>query len=308
MENQTVRHAIADFTKDREVGFKKSKDMVKENDMWFRKCRIQHANILPEWMESLEGNKYGISLYISTNILDWDKFPKLPPDFRGIYDVDTVQEWKWQWKELMDSAKKYVIGKNIVFDIDADGEETLMEAFYKADIICEVLAEKNLKPRMVFSGGKGFHIWLTEEDTVSLTDYHISEVDDYPADTLRQLSNIHRDWVKAVSQEALGSQLPYLDESPNFRQGIIRCPYSIHHKSGQVVWPLDEKELNILRKYSMEDSLTVNDIAKLIHEWEIPNESPLVDSDKPTWIHPEAEVFERGLPEWVPPRGNVVSR
>jgi DNA primase catalytic subunit len=153
---------------------------------------------------------------------------------------------------------------------------------------------------MVFSGGKGFHIWLTEEDTISLTDYHISEVDDYPADTLRQLSNIHRDWVKAISQEALGRELPYLDESPNFRQGIVRCPYSIHHKSGQVVWPLDEKELNILRKYSMEDSLTVNDIAKLIHEWEIPNESPLVTDDNSTWIHPEAEVFERGLPEWVP--------
>ena len=297
LENQTVRHAIASFTSDREVGFRKAR--TEGDDIWFRQCRIQHADILPEWLSSLEGNKYGVSLYVSTNLVNWNKFPQLPPDFRGVYDKDVMEEWKFNWKELMDDAKKYITGKNIVWDIDC--KENLMEAFHKADVICEVLHEKELKPRMVFSGGKGFHIWLTVEDTITLTDYNISEVDDYPADTLQQLSRIHRDWVKAVSQEALGKELPYLDESPNFRQGIIRCPYSIHHKTGQVVWPLDGKELEELRKYSMDDELTVSGIAKLIHNWEIPNQSPLVSDGSSTWIHPEADVFNRGLPEWTPP-------
>ena len=85
------------------------------------------------------------------------------------------------------------------------------------------------------------------------------------------------------------------DRSSNFRQGIVRCPYSIHPKTGQIVWPLDMKSIEKLRS---KDNLTIEGVAKTIHRWDIPNQSTIAELEY-TYITPEFKVKDRGMPRFV---------
>ena len=107
--------------------------------------------------------------------------------------------------------------------------------------------------------------------------------------------------MKEVSRRAIGREIHHLDQAPNHRQGIIRCPYAIHERSGQVVWPLDSHDLKLLRDGSTDWSDAVS-LAASIHSWEIPVQSPLAEASgiEKTWIHPESTVVDRGLPVWTP--------
>mgnify|MGYP003676045539 CR=1 FL=1 len=88
------------------------------------------------------------------------------------------------------------------------------------------------------------------------------------------------------------------DLTPVERQGIIACPYSIHWKTGQIVWPLDARNLQAIRK--LESDAMPLDIAKAIHTQ--PNgqlwDTDVHFTDNPMYFSPCHTVYQRGMPLW----------
>ena len=86
---------------------------------------------------------------------------------------------------------------------------------------------------------------------------------DFKEDNAKFLAKAYCEVVKDVFVEATEEEFRGADLTPVERQGIIACPYSVHWKTGQIVWPLDERNLNSLRELPA-DSQPI-DIAKAIH-------------------------------------------
>jgi hypothetical protein len=72
----------------------------------------------------------------------------------------------------------------------------------------------------------------------------------------------------------------------------VRCPYTIHPKTGQIVWPLDMKDVERLRNKT---NLDIEGVAKTLHKWDIPNQSSIAELEF-TYLTPEFKVKDRGLP------------
>ena len=126
------------------------------------------------------------------------------------------------------------MGKSLVWDID--DPDDLETAFETADAIASELtkhvAMPEHAPRVVFSGGKGFHVWIVDENAVqhlcrSLVGAEVSEM------TAKKRAAAHREVIKEICQRAIGRSIHHLDQAPNHRQGIIRCPYAVHERTGQ---------------------------------------------------------------------------
>ena len=120
-----------------------------------------------------------------------------------------------------------------------------MKSFHKADKLCRYLTELSCTPHMVFSGSKGFHVHLDIEDSERMVGFKMADWVEHK-DPLKVIGKHYAETVVRLCNEA-GVSYANEDRSPNFRQGIVRCPYSIHHKTGQIVWPLDGKNLADLR-------------------------------------------------------------
>ena len=119
------------------------------------------------------------------------------------------------------------------------------------------------------SGNKGFHIWVHPEDIQKLIPVDVMT----KVHTLQSWGQLLAGLVREIVSEILGSTHwlatpPPLntDLSPNWMQGLVRCPYSIHEKSGQIVWPLDQEEITNLDLWMDEGSLAT-DVAGLLHSW-----------------------------------------
>ncbi len=79
---------------------------------------------------------------------------------------------------------------------------------------------------------------------------------------------------------------------------MIRCPYSIHPKTGQVVWPLDAEERTALENLVEENfEVSLWEIITTIHPWTTKNEYERPDFPE-MGIHPATEVWQRGMPMW----------
>jgi hypothetical protein len=101
---------------------------------------------------------------------------------------------------------------------------------------------------MVFSGGKGFHVWLNHKQSALLAGTSLHKLaDSGNADPLRALGQIYGKKVKEITFEATGEHHRSLDLSPNYRQGVIRIPYSINKS---IVWPISERERDKLSSRS----------------------------------------------------------
>ena len=122
-------------------------------------------------------------------------------------------------------------------------------AFDWANAVFELLKnELDLNPQMVFSGGKGFHVWLNHKQSALLAGTSLHKLaDSGNADPLRALGQIYGKKVKEITFEATGEHHRSLDLSPNYRQGVIRIPYSINKS---IVWPISERERNELSSRS----------------------------------------------------------
>ena len=108
------------------------------------------------------------------------------------------------------------------------------------------------------------------------------------------------DIIQRTLEDATGKELEVCDLSPVRRQGLIRTPYSIHPKSGQIVWPLDAQECEKLRVLVKDNpKATPAELAECVHAWNSPSENDFKHGEGVTMYHPPFnKVFQRGLPDW----------
>ena len=237
-------------------------------------------------------NTNGLSFhyYIGSNVIDLKKInmPMLHKIFTPEYRL-----FKKKWDEKLGNPA-YYLDKNMIWDFD--DEALPMNAFKEADKLCLWLTNEGYSPMMVFSGGKGFHVWLNKEESLKLVGQTWTDVQHYK-EPHKSLGHIYRDVLQDCMVKATGHELRQDDNSPILAQGMIRCPYSIHPKTGQIVYPLDKENLEKLRK--MDEKSQVIDIAKDIHDWESDAENYFGEDEGMKLYHPPmSKVFNRGMPIW----------
>jgi len=232
----------------------------------------------------------GMKIGVCSNVIDFRALK--PPMLKEMMSPD--------WRLWTNAVYKKQIGnpaiyqdKNLIWDIDAEGEP--MKAFYQGEKVCAHLKGLGYDPMMVFSGSKGFHVWLNENQSKGMVGKQFSTFSD---DNAKLLAKAYCEVVKDVFVKATGEEFRGADLTPVERQGIIACPYSVHWKTGQIVWPLDERNLSSIRELSA-DAQPV-DIAMAIHTQE---NGQLWDTDvhfteTPMYFTPCNKVFERGMPHW----------
>ena len=262
-----------------------------------RKLCVRGTNNLAWAIKRLKRNGFGLKICVGSNILDWDKLKSLP-----LMEMFKQQEYKVNvWNPVIGNPEVY-LGKNLIWDID-NTEGKPMAAFYQGEKVCAFLTRQGYDPMLVFSGGKGFHVWLNNEDTKKMAG---TTFKDFEGDRAQKLAKVYCEVVKEVFLESTGVEFRGDDLTPVERQGIIACPYSIHWTTGQIVWPLDEGDLNALRMLDA-DALPI-DIAKALHTQENGQlwKTDLDYTDNPLFYPPCHTVgpksgdvaHRRGLPLW----------
>lgn len=305
MGNLAVRVEMVKLARGREIKVTRWRHDPLSDDPWkpygVRHQVLEHSDTLLGWISSMESKPTDtVTVHMGTNLLEGglDDRPRIVDQ---INSKERRDEWRKLWTDLFERGEISLMGKSLVWDID--DPDDLQTAFETADAIAAELtkhvAMPEHAPRVVFSGGKGFHVWIVDENAVqhlcrSLVGAEVSTMD------AKRRSAVHREVVKEICQRAIGRSIPHLDQAPNHRQGIIRCPYAVHERTGQIVWPLDANELERLRADDGIDWSSPVTLAKSLHPWEIPVQSPMAEAlgVESTWIHPEASVKDRGMPAY----------
>jgi len=288
MENLAVQNEIVKVMRNREVMIHK---VFGEKRIIKRRLYASGTDQLKTILKMYKYNTEGLSFhfYVGSNVIDLKALgmPKLFKMFSPEYRL-----FKGKWDEVLGNPT-YYLEKNMIWDFDDEKQPIL--AFKEADKLCLWLTDEGYSPMMVFSGSKGFHVWLNEEESYSLVGHTWKDVQEYK-EPHKSLGHKYRDSLQDSMMKATGHELRQDDNSPILAQGMIRCPYSIHPKTGQVVYPLDKENLDKIRQ--LDDNASVIDIAKSIHEWESDAENYLGEDDVKMYHPPMSKVFNRGMPVW----------
>jgi len=269
-----------------------------DKPFWARRAKVTSAHSVDYWTKALNRDFNSLGVFIGSNIINWEAMDIEPPALRA--KSFSRQDYAKVWKEYLipkDCELRGVrwediwVSKTLVFDFDSPLNP--LKSFHKADKVSRYLSKQGYTPFIVFSGSKGFHIHLGREDSEKLVGFKLADFADH-ADPLKKIGRLYADKVVEICSHA-GISYDNEDRSPNFRQGIIRCPYSIHPKTGQIVWPLSVKNMRDLRKH---DNLSVIEIAKILHDWDIDCQSKIAKDYDITYITPEYKVENRGLIAW----------
>ena len=291
MENLAVQNEIVKIMRDREVMIHKMYDNEgTPKRIIKRRLYANGTDQLKTILRMYKYNSEGLSFhfYVGSNVIDLKSLnmPKLFKMFSPEYRL-----FKNTWDEKLGNPAYYK-AKNMIWDFD--DEALPMKAFKEADKLCSWLLLEGYSPMMVFSGSKGFHVWLNEEESHRLVGEGWNDVQGYK-EPHKSLGHIYRDVLQDCMVKATGHELRQDDNSPILAQGMIRCPYSIHPKTGQIVYPLDKNNLEKLRK--MDENSQVIDIAKNLHDWQSDAENCY--GEPITLYHPPmSKVFNRGMPVW----------
>jgi hypothetical protein len=297
--NGAIQSELSNIMKSREVIWvqvSKSRD----KPFWVRKARVGDSKGIKYWLDTLQWPYYSVGGFIGTNIINWEAMGELPPPLRSPAKTRKAYADRWNKVVLPKGCKELGlvwediwIGKTLLFDYDNPDNPLL--AFKRAEDTARYLKNKyNATSYIVFSGSKGFHVHVGQEDTERITGKKPIDFIEHK-DPLRQLGKHYAHVVEEIAQKATGVKFPLADRSSNFRQGIVRCPYTIHPKTGQIVWPIAPKGLRKLR--SMEEA-TIMDVAKALHTWDIPCQSHIPEEGSLTYLTPESKCIDRGLIAW----------
>jgi len=317
LEDAAVLSNIAQFAQDREVKFTVHPDMADKNqDFGFRKQRFQYSESVGRMLKSLDWPNRSVSLFVGTNRVNW-KLMRLPPPLRqrGVsgFNKQGLREYSQFWKQalLRSGCEEMHInfetlwrGQDLVWDVDV--EQHIGAAFGIADEIAQFLEQKHgMHPQIVFSGSKGFHVWLhwsEAEQLVEKLSPHWKKTYATRNDPIKYRSKLYRSLVEYIGENESGAefQINYLDLAPIQRSGIIRCPYSIHPKTGQIVWPLSASERDTLRELVTANfEVSLWEVVSTIHPWTTENQTESARESYPLMaIHPFNQVFQRGFPAW----------
>ena len=290
-EDTTVLYEMGKITQNREVILWNKGEKFPKRQLYAGGSK--HLKYL---VQRVASKKKGMKVCVGSNYLDFKALN--PPLLKVVFQSEW---WSWKnavWNRFIGHPDIYT-GKNMIWDIDSEGEP--MVAFQQAEKLCDYLTRKDYEPMLVFSGSKGFHVWLSVEDSHRLVGKTFTDFLPFDAEkkgTAWKLSQVYNDVVVEVFETATGDSFRLADKSPIQRQGIISCPYSLHWTTGQIVWPLDEQNLNALRALSL-DSQPL-DIAKALHTQ---NNGQLWETDiefngEKLYFPPCHTVSQRGMPVW----------
>lgn len=257
--NQARRKEVKWLVNDSEIG-----------EFGIRKCRINHSEDTLKWLKILGAKKRPTSVYVGTNLIDWNEV-QLPPRLRernaDNWNKTEREAYAELWKQYLDPAAiglekyhKIWKGKDMVWDVD---DENLGKAWNIAYKIYTHLCDSGYNPEIVFSGSKGFHVWLYSEEAEKLSGVTLRTVSQ--GDPLRELGKEYRKVIQKIAILATEEALYRYDLAPAHRQGIIRCPYSLNSKTGLPVWPLSEAEIEKLKE---NDFTSPYEIADILFKWE----------------------------------------
>ena len=294
MDDASVQHEIVRISKNRETGLFVGKP---DNMFPIRRIYVPNRKTFQLLLDKMNYGKKPMSLFVGSNVIDWREVEPIPPLLWKVY----TPEWKMYkktWNEFMkkthSSFNNIWIKKNLIWDFDK-AEEPL-QAFGWADELCVYLDGEGFNPKMIFSGNKGFHVWLDADESMKVIGKSLKEFKK-EKDPMLSFGRHCASRVQQVLEEATGKPLEVCDLSPVRRQGLIRTPYSIHPKSGQIVWPLNGEDLNKLRTMKNRKASPV-DIAKELHSWNSPSENDFVNGAIKLYHPPFNKVYQRGMPIW----------
>lgn len=269
--NKAVLHQIRDITYSRET---KWNIILPSKKMWGVRHRfLGSIDYLEKELAILDIHNRPVGMMVGTQEINWSNIPPAdhPPSqliSNGSFNLSEIKNYNKDWKQIIEDPDVAKIGNQImVFDFDDPTD--LRKAFDDALAIYDYLRDQDINPSFIFSGNKGFHIWVHPEDIQKLIPVDVMT----KVHTLQSWGQLLAGLVREIVSEILGSTHwlatpPPLntDLSPNWMQGLVRCPYSIHEKSGQIVWPLDQEEITNLDLWMDEGSLAT-DVAGLLHSW-----------------------------------------
>ena len=269
--NKAVLHQIRDITYSRET---KWNIILPSKKMWGVRHRfLGSIDYLEKELAILDIHNRPVGMMVGTQEINWSNIPPAdhPPSqliSNGSFNLSEIKNYNKDWKQIIEDPDVAKIGNQImVFDFDDPTD--LRKAFDDALAIYDYLRDQDINPSFIFSGNKGFHIWVHPEAIQKLIPVDVMT----KVHTLQRWGQLLAGLVREIVSEILGSTHwlatpPPLntDLSPNWMQGLVRCPYSIHEKSGQIVWPLDQEEITNLDLWMDEGSLAT-DVAGLLHSW-----------------------------------------
>ena len=261
--NRAVLHQIRDITYSRET---KWQIILPSNNMWGIRHRfLGSIDYLEKELAILDIHNRPVGMMVGTQEINWSNIPPAdhPPSqliSNGSWNTE-IKNYNNDWKGIIEDTDVAEIGNQIMV-FDFDDTKDLRIPFDNALTIYDYLRDQDIHPSFIFSGNKGFHIWVHPEDIQKLI----------PVDVMTKVHSL-QSWgrllaglVKEIVSDVLGSDHPIADLSPNYMQGMVRCPYSIHEKSGQIVWPLDEEDI-INLEFNLEEGSLATDVAGLLHNW-----------------------------------------
>jgi hypothetical protein len=282
-----VLHEICGITYSRET---KWQVILPSKNMWGIRHRfLGSIDYLEKELAILDIHNRPVGMMVGTQEINWSNIPPSdhPPSqliSNGSWNPK-IKTYNNDWKDIIEDPDVAKIGNQIMV-FDFDDTKDIRIPFDNALTIYDYLRSKDINPSFIFSGNKGFHIWVHPEDVQKLI-----PVDVITKDTLQNWGRLLARLVKDIVLEVLGSEHPVADLSPNYMQGMVRCPYSIHEKSGQIVWPMDQEEINKL-DLQLEEGSSAPDVARLLHSWisEFPGYS-----GKITYHPPHSKMYKRTL-------------
>lgn len=296
MDDPSVQHEIVRLSYNRESGV-----FIGWPDKGLfpvRRLYVPNRETLKSLLRVSDYERRPVSFFLGSNVIHWRSLNPIPPLPFKLYSPEW-KAYKKTWVGFLEkdheAFENIWIGKNLIWDFDK--AEAPLEAFDWADNLCRYLSAEGLHPKLVFSGNKGFHVWLDEEESMQVIGKTISDFK-RKKDPLLHFGRHCAEVVQTVLEKATGKELEVCDLSPVRRQGLIRTPYSIHPKSGQIVWPLDAQDCEKLRQ--MEDrKAPPAEVAKTLHAWNSPSENDMVHGEGVILYHPPFnKVFKRGMPDW----------
>ena len=296
MNDPSVQHEIIRLSYNRESGV--FIGWADKGIFPVRRLYIPNRETFKSLLNVIDYERRPISFFLGSNVIHWKSLNPIPPLPYKIY----TPQWKMykaKWEEFLSKKNEHFediwIGKNLIWDFDK--AEAPLEAFDWADNLCSYLSDEGYHPKLIFSGNKGFHVWLNEEESMRLIGKTLKDFI-RKKDPLLHFGRHCAEVVQNVLERATGKELDVCDLSPVRRQGLIRTPYSIHPKSGQIVWPLNAEDCAKLRAMKNRKASPV-ELAKELHCWDSPSENDMVNGEGVLLYHPPFnKVFKRGLPDW----------
>ena len=287
--NKAVLHHIRDITYSRET---KWQVILPSQKLWGIRHRfLGSIDYLEKELAILDIHNRPVGMMVGTQEINWSNIPPAdhPPSkliANGSFNSFEIKNYNNDWKDIIADLDVAKIGNQIMV-FDFDDTKDIRKPFDNAITIYDHLRSLDINPSFIFSGNKGFHIWVHPEDIQKLIPVDVMA----KVHTLQSWGQLLAGLVREIVLEVLGSSHPVADLSPNYMQGMVRCPYSIHEKSGQIVWPMDQEEINKL-DLKLEAGSSATDVARLLHSWisDFPGYS-----GKLTYHPPHSKMYQRTL-------------